>query len=228
MNKILEGIYKLFFDFGPLSTSAGIILGILCITNVLYSRSQLIKMTLHGIYQSTSSVVKEYAYRSKFLYFFIFVICVAGCNNVISALSFHSIMSDPYVVLVFIGSDVLLGLIAGLYYKKYRAITDIAEPTLPLSLRFMFFPIEFIILIARITTICARLFINATISHAVLDNLICACDTNNSILMKIIIFNIVVIIKAMDLFIGLIHPRILVTQMSMIFGKFNEEHNEVH
>ena len=216
---------KLFLGNISITIAAGAICGVFSLLNLFYSKTKAIKIVVHFIYTLTKDTVQQYTYRSQFLPFFLFIFGFVLTNNILSIFAFRTLFDNAIIVACVVCTNTLLGILTGIYYKGYHAITDLVDPSLPIALRFGFFPMELVSVSIRILMVFVRLYVFTVISHKVLDIVLELCENSPSIFMLILNTMLVIVVKLLDLFSGIMQAYIFTMLCAIVFGKFNKKIN---
>lgn len=216
-------IWRFIFGSQELIVSSIAICGVFSLLNILYPRFKNIKIITHFMYTTTENLVNQYAFRAHFLLFFLFVFYIILTNNILSIFSFPTLFLNKTIIGVIVCTNTILGLTTGIYYKKHRAITDLVDPSLPIILQIICFPLELISVSIRIIILLVRPYVFAIVGHNVLDAILHVCSTSSSYFMSVAATALAIIVKIMDLFTGIIQAYVFILLCAILFGKFNKK-----
>ena len=207
-----------------------------------YKKNKFIKGIIHQISTTTSDNSKDNVGTHKYWILFFYYFIIISLNGILGSIGIgdlfgycktnylnpetHRLLPQISPVL-FIAPAVLFAFYKSFKHKGIRALTDLAEPELPLAIRIFMFPIELFMLLIKMCILPFRLGMHAYISHEIIHSLlrVMTNQVNEGDPKSIMIGFILVLIKLMEIMSGFIQALIFTINMSILFGKlYKEEH----
>ncbi len=203
--------------FTNMQLSMLIALIILVLINILYTRSNVVKLFSNFIFDLVQSTVAvhvekpDIVVKPMFILFLIIIIL-----NLVGAFSFFPMCSFPVFTGILSGSVFFISVFAGLYKKKFGFFVDIVPKDVPLLMKPFLFIVEFFSFMIKPIILTVRLCLNLIMGHIILDALIVLAKSFGKA--SIILMPILLLVQIIEMGISLLQAYLFITFSSIIVG----------